>query len=98
MWDFRGVRIRIFAVLGCGQQIFQRIGTKFRTELKSRSADFETSTGNTNGILGMCKFVSVSIAPTIFFTDFQHILHAAQKCGRFDSFCLWDKPEVVFQF
>jgi len=33
-----------------------------------------------------------------FFTNFHEILHAAQKCGRFVAYCLWDKPEVVYQF
>jgi len=41
--DFRGVRFRIFAVLGSGQHIFQRIGTKFPTELKLSNADFVLS-------------------------------------------------------
>jgi len=26
---------------------------------------------------------------------FQQILYAARKCGRFDAYCLEDKPEVV---
>jgi len=41
--DFRGVRIRIFAVLGSGQYNFQRIGTKFPTELKLSNIDFVLS-------------------------------------------------------
>jgi len=41
--DVRGVRIRIVAVLGSGQHIFQRIGTKFATELKLSNADFVLS-------------------------------------------------------
>jgi len=28
-----------------------------------------------------------------FFTDFHQ--NAAQTCGRFDAYCLWDKPKVV---
>ena len=40
--------------LGSGQHIFQRIGTKFPTELKLSNAANET--GNTNRTLGMCKF------------------------------------------
>jgi len=40
MSAFRGVRIQIFAVLSSDQHIFQRIGTKFATELKLRNADF----------------------------------------------------------
>jgi len=43
MPDFRGVQIRIFAVLGSGRHIFQQIGTKFPTELKSSNADFVLS-------------------------------------------------------
>ena len=43
MSDFRGVRIRIFAVLGSDRHIFQRIGTKFPTELKLSNADFVLS-------------------------------------------------------
>jgi len=31
-----------------------------------------------------------------FFTDFHQILHVSWKCGRFDAYCLWDKPEVDF--
>jgi len=41
--DFRGVQIRIFAVLGSGQYNFQRIGTKFPTELKLSNTDFVLS-------------------------------------------------------
>jgi len=41
--DFRGVQIRIFAILGSSQHIFQRIGTKFPTELKLSNADFVSS-------------------------------------------------------
>jgi len=57
---FRGVRIRIFAVFGSGHHIFQRIDTKFPTELKLSNADFVLSsvvneTRDTNRILGMCK-------------------------------------------
>jgi len=40
MCDFRGLRIRIFAVLGSDHHIFQRIVTKFRTELKLSNANF----------------------------------------------------------
>jgi len=40
MCDFKGVRFRIFAVLGSGQHMFQRIGSKFPTELKLSNANF----------------------------------------------------------
>ena len=30
-----------------------------------------------------------------FFSDFHQILHAARKCGCVESYCYWDKPEVV---
>ena len=58
--NFTGVRIRIFAFLGSDHHIFQRIGTKFPTELKLSNADFVLSsvvneTRDTNRILGMCK-------------------------------------------
>jgi len=43
MCHFRRVRIRIFAVLGSGQHLLQRIGTKFDTELKLSNADFVIS-------------------------------------------------------
>ena len=33
-----------------------------------------------------------------FFTDFHQILHAAQKCGCFEGYCLWEKPEVDYRF
>ena len=33
-----------------------------------------------------------------FFTDFHQILHAAQKCGCFERYCFWNKPEVVYRF
>jgi len=42
--------------------------------------------------------LSIERLRTHFFTDFHQILHAAQKCGRFDAYCLWDKPEVVCRF
>jgi len=45
MSDFRGVWIRIFAVLGSGQHIFQWIGAKFPTELKLSNADFVLLSG-----------------------------------------------------
>ena len=41
--DFRGARIRIFAVLGSDHHIFQRIVTKFPIELKLSNADFVLS-------------------------------------------------------
>jgi len=31
------------------------------------------------------------------FTDFHQILHAAQKCGCFERYCFWDKPEVDYR-
>jgi len=37
------MRFRIFAALGSGQHIFQRIGTRFDTELKLSNADFVLS-------------------------------------------------------
>jgi len=54
--DFRGLRIRIIVVLGSDHHIFQRIGTKFLTELKLSNFDFENETGNTNRIVEMRKF------------------------------------------
>jgi len=33
-----------------------------------------------------------------FFTDFHRILHASQKCGRFDAYGLWDKLEERIGF
>jgi len=33
-----------------------------------------------------------------FFTSFHEIVCVAQKCRRFDAYCLWDKLEVVFRF
>ena len=33
-----------------------------------------------------------------FFTDFHQISHAAQKCGCFERYCFWDKPEVDYLF
>ena len=41
--DFRGVRFRTFAVFGCDHHIFQRIGSKFPTELILSNADFVLS-------------------------------------------------------
>jgi len=40
---FGDVRIRIFAILVSGHHIFQRMGTKFPTELKLSNADFVLS-------------------------------------------------------
>ena len=57
-------------------------------------------TGNRNRILEMCKFriwVRLKKRPQ-FFSDFHQILRAAHKCGRFDAYCLRDKPEVVSDF
>jgi len=39
MSHFRSAPIQILAVLGSGHHIFQRIGTKFRTDLKLSNAD-----------------------------------------------------------
>ena len=39
----------------------------------------------------VCVFVNRSVLERLrpqFFTDFHQILHAAQKCGRFDAYCL----------
>jgi len=49
----------------------------------------------------VCLFVNTSVFERLrpqFFTRFHHILHAAQKCGRFDAYRLRDKAEVVCQF
>jgi len=46
-------------------------------------------------------FVNRSVVERLrpqFFTDFHQILHAAQKCGRINAYCLWDKAEVVCRF
>jgi len=51
--------------------------------------------------LSVCVSVNRSVVKRLrpqFFTDFHQILHAAQKCGRFDACCLWDKLEVVCRF
>ena len=75
----------MFAVLGSGQHTFQRMGTKFPTELKYKS-DFRD--------VQIPVSFSISIVERFrpqFFTNFQQILHAAQKCGRFDAYYLWDK-------
>jgi len=39
----------------------------------------------------VCVFVNRSVVERLrqqFFTDFDEILHAAQKCGRFVAYCL----------
>jgi len=49
----------------------------------------------------VCMSVNRSVVEWLrpqYFTDFRQILHAAWKCGRFDAYCLWDKPEVDSQF
>jgi len=49
----------------------------------------------------VCVSVNRSVIELLlpqFFTDFHEILRATQKCGRFDAYSLWDKPEVVCQF
>ena len=33
-----------------------------------------------------------------YLTDFQHILHTAGECGRFDAYYILDKPELDFGF
>ena len=38
-----------------------------------------------------------TITSTILYR-FHQILHAAQKCGCFECYCFWDKPEVVYRF
>jgi len=57
-------------------------------------------TGNRNRILEMCEFLisfRLGIASTIL-PDFNQILHKRETCGRFDGYCLRDKPEVVPRF
>ena len=53
----------------------------------------------------VCVCVCVSVHRSVverlrpqFFTDFHQILHAAQKCGCFERYCFWDKPEVDYRF
>jgi len=35
---------------------------------------------------------------TQFFTIFHNTLGTARKCGRLDTCCFWDKPEVDYRF
>ena len=54
-------------------------------------------------LVSVCVCVSVhrSVVERLrpqFFTDFHEILHAAQKCGFFERYCFWNKPEVVYRF
>jgi len=32
------------------------------------------------------------------YTDFHETLLAARKCGCFERYCFWDKPEVDYRF
>ena len=43
------------------------------------------------------RLVVERLRPQLF-TDFYEILHAAQKCGCFERYCFWNKPEVVYRF
>jgi len=104
---FRGVRIRISAVLGSGQHIFQRIDNKFHTELKLSNAHFALS-GEWErkyeiqiGFLGMCKFQfrfrlvhCKTITPTILYR-FSTNVRLRNVAALMP--CLWDQPEVVFR-
>ena len=94
-----------FAVLSSGQHIFKRIGTKF---LKLSNADFVLSGKWDRKYKSDSSDVQIPLSVSIsaLWNDyaqnslpiFTNILHAAQKCGRFDAYCLWDKQEVVFRF
>jgi len=49
----------------------------------------------------VCVFVNRSVVERLrprFFIDFHQILHAAQKCGRFDAYCFLDKLKVIIRF
>ena len=51
----------------------------------------------------VCVYVSVhrSVVERLrpqFFTDFHQILRVAQKCGCFERYCFWNKPEVDYRF
>ena len=55
--------------------------------------------------LSVCVCVCLSVHRSVverlrpqFFTDFHQILHAAQKCGCFERYSFWDKPEVDYRF
>jgi len=98
MCDFRGVWIRIFAVSASSQHIFQRIGTRFHTELKLSNIH---ETRNTNRILGMCKFQfrfrlvhCGTIMPTILYR-FSPNFARDSEMWWLRAYCLWDKPEVI---
>jgi len=103
--DSTGVRIPIFAVLSSGQHIFKRIGTKF---LKLSNADFVLSGKWDRKYKSDSSDVQIPLSVSIsaLWYNYTHnsipiftqILHAAQKCGRLDTYCLLDKPEIVFRF
>jgi len=48
-------------------------------------------------LVPVCVSVKRSVVERLcphFVTNFHRILHAAQKCGRVDAYCVRDKPEV----
>ena len=105
--DLRGVRIRIFAVLGSGQHIFQRIGTKFPTELKLSNTDFILSGKWDRKYKSDFSDVQIPVLVSIsalwndyacnslrIFTKFCTLL----GCGQLDACCFSEKPELDFRF
>jgi len=97
--DFRGVRIQVFAVSSSGQNIFQRIGTEFPTELKLSNADFVLSGKWDRKYKSDFRDVqtSVSVFISALWNDYDHssLLIFTKFCMRLRN---WDKLEVVFQF
>ena len=70
--------MRIFAVLGSGQHIFQRIGTKFPTELKLSNADFVLS-----HVFGCHRVIAVLVVQMFGIRQvaFEYVSHRA-VCGN----------------
>jgi len=78
----------IFSVLGSSQDIFQQIGTKFPTELKLSSSPILYSVVNEPENTNFRDVqIPISVSISALWNDFHHILHAAQKHGRFDAYC-----------
>jgi len=103
--NLRGVRIRIFAVLGSSHHIFQWIGTKFRTKLKLSNSNFVLSGKWDRKYKSDFRDVRIPVSVSIsalgndyahnslrIFTKFCTLL----GCGQLDVCCFYEKLELDF--
>jgi len=77
------------------------ISSVFLLNLLSVKCNFNRLSNHFGFCLSVCVSVHRSVVERLrpqFFTDFHQILYAAQKCGCFERYCFWDKPEVAYRF